>query len=96
MLLNASLEGVGQTTPNLNVFRSQFQALAFLQESGEALNATPSSLGRVFALEQIVGNLALQHAQTETEHMSTPDVATDMLTIVKAMGRDKLQYVGFS
>jgi hypothetical protein len=46
----------------------------------------------LFGTAQIVGNLTLDRAKKEAEHVSTPEVATDMLSIVKAYGLDKLQY----
>ena len=59
-------------------------------------NESVSSLGRVVAQAQILGDLANARAKTVAESVSTPTVAMDMLSIVRAFGRDKLNYYGYS
>lgn len=49
-----------------------------------------------FAYSGFLGSLVEERARNITEYVSTPLVATDMLTIIKSMGFDKLQYWGFS
>lgn len=60
------------------------------------LNSSTDSLGRAYALSNILGAKLGETTRNVTEHVSTPVVARDMLTISKAMGYDKLQYWGFS
>jgi hypothetical protein len=90
------LPGVGQTTPKLNVFSSQQESLAIQPGLIEALNASTASLGRVLSYADIFGDLTEIRAKQQAEHVSTPEVARDMLSIVKAHGMDKLQYWGYS
>jgi len=44
----------------------------------------------------VLGDIVKDKAEDIVKHVSTPNVATDMLRIVNAMGIDKLQYWGFS
>jgi hypothetical protein len=60
------------------------------------MNASTAALGNLFGTVQIVGSLTLDRSKKEAEHVSTSEVATDMLGIVKAYGMDKLQYWGVS
>ena len=59
-------------------------------------NDSVSSIGRDFALIEILSMLATDRVKTIAESVGTPAVARDMLSIVKAFGEDKLQYWGFS
>ena len=59
-------------------------------------NDSISSIGRDFALIEILNMLATDRVKTIAESVGTPAVARDMLSIVKAFGEDKLQYWGFS
>ncbi len=60
------------------------------------VNATVDALGLVYSQAQVLGQLAKDRTQHSAEHVSTPVVARDMLSIIKAHGQDKLQYWGFS
>ena len=59
-------------------------------------NETKGSLGGLFAASQTVGKVAEARVPDIAPFVSTPAVARDMLSIVKASGSDKLQYWGFS
>lgn len=45
---------------------------------------------------QLIGDISKARSEKVAAHVSTPAVARDMLTIVKAHGREKIQYWGFS
>ncbi|EKM51092.1 uncharacterized protein PHACADRAFT_212992 [Phanerochaete carnosa HHB-10118-sp] len=88
--------GVGHTTPVISLFQSPAEALEFFAPYPQNANESISSLGRIVAQAQILGDLANARAKTVVESVSTPTVATDMLTITRAFGRDKLSYYGIS
>ena len=60
------------------------------------VNATPASLGELLAKASLIGDIAKSRSSHVAEYVSTPNVARDMLSIVEAYGREKLQYWGFS
>ncbi|EJC98516.1 uncharacterized protein FOMMEDRAFT_171118 [Fomitiporia mediterranea MF3/22] len=88
--------GVGFTTPPISVFKDSVEAGAFFTQRELDINATESSLGRSFAQQTLLGKLVEERALDVAKTVSTPTVAHDMLSIVKAAGFDKLQYWGFS
>lgn len=60
------------------------------------LNASISDLGEAYAAASIAASIAADRSRFVAERVSTPLVARDMLSIVRAYGQDKLQYWGFS
>ncbi|KAI5119053.1 hypothetical protein M0805_005919 [Coniferiporia weirii] len=95
-LIGFDPRGVGMTTPRLSVFKTPLEAGKFYVQQELNVNATASSLGKAYAQSQILGKLTAERAGAVAEHLSTPTVARDMLSILKASGQDKLQYWGFS
>lgn len=81
--------------PHLDIFSSRAESV-LLNSLFETGNISASSLGALFGRAQVIGNLTLDRAKHYAEHVSTPAVARDMLSIVKAHGLDKLQYWGIS
>ena len=89
--------GVGHTTPRVNIFPSASDFLLMQTEGPISMNTSTESLGRLFGQNQITSALSEMHPKRNYfEHLSTPEVATDMLSIVKAYGMEKLQFYGFS
>lgn len=88
--------GVGQTTPNLTIFKDAAEAAQVLSPYAVNANESVSSIGRNFALFGIMNNLASDRVKNLAESVGTPAVARDMLSIVEAFGQDKLQYWGVS
>ncbi|EJC98089.1 alpha/beta-hydrolase [Fomitiporia mediterranea MF3/22] len=88
--------GVGFTTPSLTAFADRVEAGKFFSQFPLDLNASMSSLGEAYARGKILSNLVKDRARYVAERVSTPLVARDMLSIVKAFGQDKIQYWGFS
>ena len=87
--------GVRRTSPRLDIFSSTPEPMIQTQPAN-SMNTSSESLGRLSGLAQIVSNLSVSRAKLYMEHVSTPEVAMDMMNIVKAYGMDKLQYWGFS
>lgn len=88
--------GVGATTPPLSVFKSPVEAFEFYSTYPLNVNESISSFGRMFAQSQILGNLTVDRAEKIAESVSTPAVATDMLTITRAFGHEQVNYWGIS
>ncbi|KAF8645993.1 hypothetical protein AX16_007419 [Volvariella volvacea WC 439] len=89
--------GLGRSTP-----RGEF-----FQDSGEreiwggevrtsALDATPDGVSRAWARAQIAGKLAQDRSGDFLQYINTENTARDMMEVVRAHGRDKLQYWGLS
>ena len=77
-------------------FPSKPEGQYFFGRSERAANESAESLGKLQATLKTLGDIALERIKDVAEHVSTPVVARDMLSIVKAHGLDKLQYWGFS
>jgi hypothetical protein len=58
------------------------------------LNASSDALGRMWARAQVYNSLAGERGSIQ--HINTDNTARDMLRIVEAHGKEKLQYWGFS
>lgn len=56
----------------------------------------PNEQANAWAQAQVIGSLAASHDDGYLAHINTPNTATDMLSIARAHGRDKIQYWGFS
>ena len=68
----------------------------FILSFSETLNHSASSLSHLYEGAHIYGEIAKARTENVTKYVGTPAVARDMLEIVKAHGRDKLHYWGFS
>jgi len=88
--------GVGLTTPSFYAFANKNEAGLFYIDFPSVLNSSTDALGKAYAYSHILGTRMEESFRNVTEHVSTPVVARDMLSITKAMGHDKLQYWGFS
>lgn len=87
--------GLGFTTPTLMTLEDREQAM-FHARSLRTVNSSDTALSELYANEQILGNLAKTRMEHVAQFVSTPMVARDMLSIVRAHGHEKLQYWGFS
>ena len=90
--------GVEWTEPSVNVFPDEAEGtrLLLLNENLPLVNTTSDAVYRQHAFAQVLGNLAELRTKDASAYVSTALVARDMLSIVTALGRDKLQYLGFS
>lgn len=78
------------------MFQDTAEAAQLFSTYASNANESVSSIGRDFAIMEILNDLATERVQQLAENVGTPAVAQDMLSIVKAFGQEKLQYWGFS
>lgn len=90
------MAGVGATTPPLSIFTDPPDALEWYATWPLNVNESVSSFGRAFAQADILGALAADRAPAEAQAVSTPTVATDMLSIARAFGFEQVNYWGIS
>jgi hypothetical protein len=60
------------------------------------VNASSDGLARLWAHGMLLGRLAGERDDGSLRFMRTDNTARDMLRIVQAHGREKIQYWGFS
>jgi pimeloyl-ACP methyl ester carboxylesterase len=95
-LIGFDSRGVGATIPEISLFSTESERAAWDLLDGAAINSTEDALPRMYARAQILGRLAEEKVSVTGQYVSTAAVARDMLSIVRAHGREKLQYWGFS
>ncbi|TFK64090.1 alpha/beta-hydrolase [Pluteus cervinus] len=94
LLVTVVFLGIARSTPKAQIFPTQAER--------EVWEADARSLGQVsgavhaWARSQITGKLVLERTSDFMKHINTENTARDMLRIVEAHGRSKLQYWGFS
>lgn len=97
LLVLTAYTGVGHSTPGFTIYESQTERLTDLfSTSYTDLNETIGTLATAWAKAQIGGQLALRRAADVLPFIHTDHTARDMLEIVKAHGREKINYWGFS
>ena len=87
------LTGVGQSIPRVNFLKSAAER-AILISSG--LHIAEDDVANNWALAMVLGQLAEDRDDGYLSHINTDQTARDMLRIVEAHGRTKIQYWGFS
>ena len=65
-------------------------------EALPSLNSAPDAMARWHAISVVYGRLAQDRTLNASPYVSTALVSRDMLSIVRAHGREKIQYWGFS
>ncbi|KAI0702271.1 Alpha/Beta hydrolase protein [Cytidiella melzeri] len=90
--------GIGQSTPRVVVFPDEAEGAAWLMKEPAAVlfNHSSDAVAGQLARSTVYNTLFHQRARHAAQYASTASVARDMLEIMKAHGRDKLQYWGFS
>ena len=90
--------GVARTTPQSRFFKDNADSVAFYKQVQEdpLYNMTSDAVARMHARFSILNHLAAENTMDVSPYLSTASVTRDMLSIVKAHGRTKLQYWGFS
>ncbi|THH28198.1 hypothetical protein EUX98_g5998 [Antrodiella citrinella] len=95
-LIGFDPRGLGFTTPTLTTMISPGEEGLFYNKLSLLVNSSDTALGALYASSHVVGAFAKARVGDVAQHVGTPVVARDMLSITKAHGRDKLQYWGFS
>ena len=80
----------------MNAFSSVAESGMFLIEFVKTLNHSTSALGEAYGHSHNYGSIAKAEIGEVAQYVGTPAVARDMLSIVEALGQDKLQYWGIS
>ena len=88
-----SFTGVGKSTPRA-AFGKGAAEQAILYASD--LHTAEDDVANKWALSSVLGRLAEDSDDGYLRHINTDQTARDMLRIVEAHGRTKLQYWGFS
>ncbi|KAF7346759.1 Abhydrolase-4 domain-containing protein [Mycena sanguinolenta] len=90
--------GVGRSTPRISFFasRAEREVWSVQDVTLGSVNSSADALARTWARGIVVGQLAGARDDGSLRFMNTDHTARDMLKIVQAHGRDKLQYWGFS
>lgn len=96
-ILGFDTRGVGHSTPGVSFFESDVErALWGYDALTHDLNLTQDALGQFLAKAVVTNQLAKARSADVTPYIHTDFTARDMLKIVEAHGRDKLQYFGIS
>ncbi|KAJ7174376.1 TAP-like protein-domain-containing protein [Mycena filopes] len=91
--------GIGRSTPGVSFYKSRIEREVWgsaIESKVPSINASVDTLARLWARAIVDGNLAAEHDDGSLRFINTDHTARDMLRIVQAHGRDKLQYWGFS
>ena len=91
--LSLFILGIGQSTPRVTLFKSAAER-AMLDAYN--LHIAEDDVPHNWALASVLGQLADDHDDGYLRHINTDQTARDMLRIVEAHGRTKIQYWGFS
>lgn len=68
----------------------------WLRLGHDSVNASAAGLGEAIAKSRVLGELAVARANATARHVGTADVATDIIEMNKALGREKVMYWGGS
>ena len=85
--------GVGQSTPRVAFFKSAAeQAISYASD----LHIAEDDVSNKWAHSVVLGQSAKDRDDGYLRHINTDQTARDMLRIVEAHGKTKIQYWGFS
>ncbi|KAF7337319.1 Abhydrolase-4 domain-containing protein [Mycena sanguinolenta] len=86
--------GIARSVPTASFFGTNAERVQFPYPG--SLNASQDAFGRAYAAALLESKLAAARDDGSLRFINTESTARDMLTIVQAHGREKLQYAGFS
>jgi len=87
--------GIARSKPFVSFFKNDVERV--LWDLGlKVVNNSGEGIGRTWARSQVLGQLASETDYGYLRHINTDQTARDMLRIVEAHGRSKIQYWGFS
>ena len=85
--------GIGQSTPRAAFLKSAAERVILYASN---LHIAEDDVASTWAISSVFGRLAEDSDDGYLRHINTDQTARDMLRIVEAHGRTKLQYWGFS
>ncbi|KAJ7209101.1 TAP-like protein-domain-containing protein [Mycena rebaudengoi] len=90
--------GIGRSIPRVSFFETRAEREIYTANSAmsRSLNSSNDALSRAYAQALIVGQLASERDAGSLRYINTENTVHDMLRIVQAHGREKLQFWGFS
>ncbi|KAG6809677.1 hypothetical protein H0H92_015191 [Tricholoma furcatifolium] len=89
--------GIARSTSSVSFFDNALDRKLWNDHDGVyVVNASQAGLARAWAQSIVNGKLAWDRQADVLPHITTDQTARDMLSIVKAHGRDKILYWGFS
>ncbi|KAJ3500369.1 hypothetical protein NLJ89_g9828 [Agrocybe chaxingu] len=92
--------GVGRSFPRASFFKTDVERALWgptlLSMLGTVSNNSYEGIARTWASARLLGQLAAENDDGYLKHINTDQTARDMLRIVEAHGREKIQYWGFS
>ncbi|KAF9269009.1 hypothetical protein L218DRAFT_940119 [Marasmius fiardii PR-910] len=89
--------GISRSIPRISFYETPAERqLWSLPGVGELSKNSPITVASFWARNKITARLAAQRDDNVLAHMNTDHTARDMLRITEALGREKLQYWGFS
>lgn len=92
-LVSFDPRGVGASIPRASFYKSNFERLLWSSGLGVINDADVS---RHWAKMKVINAMTRENDDGGLRHINTDQTARDMLSIVHAHGREKLQYWGFS
>ncbi|KAL0575350.1 hypothetical protein V5O48_006629 [Marasmius crinis-equi] len=89
--------GIGLSTPNITIFNSPEEKAQFFSDEASDMNSTATALDEEWERFQTFGKLAVERdTDGFLSHVSTDNVARDLLHMAEAMGQEKVQFWGLS
>ncbi|KAH9483248.1 Carboxylesterase A [Psilocybe cubensis] len=89
--------GIARSTPRVSFFKTDVERSLWSQNGLPTLaNNSEEGITRTLARSKVLGQLAAETDYGYLRHINTDQTARDMLRIVEAHGRTKIQYWGFS
>ncbi|KAJ7209103.1 TAP-like protein-domain-containing protein, partial [Mycena rebaudengoi] len=90
--------GIARSTPRVSFFETRAEREIYTANSAmsRSLNSSNDALSRAYAQALIFGQLASERDAGSLRYINTENTVRDMLRIVQAHGREKLQFWGFS
>ncbi|KAK7047826.1 hypothetical protein VNI00_006154 [Paramarasmius palmivorus] len=88
--------GISRSTPRAEFFETRAERALWYRPSFKELNHSSDNVASAWARSKINGQLAGERLGDILPHFTTDHVSRDMLSIVEAHGREKIQYWGFS
>ncbi|KAJ6487393.1 Alpha/Beta hydrolase protein [Mycena vitilis] len=90
--------GIGRSTPRVSFFDTRVEREIWSQSKprGVSMNSSTAALPGAWARSAVYGRLAEARDEGSLRFINTDHTARDMLRIIQAHSREKIQYWGFS